>query len=248
MATNSEWGVRPIAPESIRRVLVAGFVNLFTVGAVVVGISLTAKHLSSAVGVGTMGWLALSAGLVVGATVLWFPTFAQRRFAAIAFGLLYGFGLALTAGAVWAGPRYWVACVAYLSIATFGFYVLERRAALLLLGVMMGEYAVLLATQRGYVSPVAQWLFVAVAVAAAAVTVGDLVNRADRLAESERRACSEIAAINSHLEQRVAEQVGELERLGRLRRFLSPQVADALLAVEDEGLLAPPTSDRGLLL
>ena len=50
---------------------------------------------------------------------------------------------------------------------------------------------------------------------------------------------SEIAEINSQLEQRVAEQVDELERLGRLRRFLSPQVADALLAVEDEGLLSP---------
>ena len=188
MSTNNRWGVRSIAPESIRRVLLAGFVNLFTVGAVAVGISLTAKHLSSAVGVGSMGWVALSAGLVLGATVLWFPTFAQRRFAAIALMLLYGFGLTLTAGAVWAGPRYSIVCVAYLSIATFGFYILERRAALLLLGVMMGEYAVLLATQHGYVSPVAQWLFVAVAVAAAAATVGDLVNRADHLAESERRA------------------------------------------------------------
>ena len=35
---------------------------------------------------------------------------------------------------------------------------------------------------------------------------------------------------NKTLEQRVADQVGELERVGRLKRFLAPQVAELLLS------------------
>ena len=34
--------------------------------------------------------------------------------------------------------------------------------------------------------------------------------------------------LNQELEQRVTDQVGEIERMGRLRRFLPPQVADLI--------------------
>ena len=40
----------------------------------------------------------------------------------------------------------------------------------------------------------------------------------------------EVEKLNQHLEQRVADQVGEIERMGRLRRFLPPQVADLIVA------------------
>jgi len=40
----------------------------------------------------------------------------------------------------------------------------------------------------------------------------------------------ELAKLNQQLEQRVADQVGEIERMGRLRRFLPPQVADLIVA------------------
>jgi class 3 adenylate cyclase len=40
----------------------------------------------------------------------------------------------------------------------------------------------------------------------------------------------EIAKLNQQLEQRVIEQVGEIERMSRLRRFLPPQVADLIVA------------------
>jgi len=40
----------------------------------------------------------------------------------------------------------------------------------------------------------------------------------------------EIAKLNEQLEQRVAHQVGEIERMSRLRRFLPPQVADLIVA------------------
>ena len=40
----------------------------------------------------------------------------------------------------------------------------------------------------------------------------------------------ELAKLNQQLEQRVADQIGEIERMGRLRRFLPPQVADLIVA------------------
>jgi class 3 adenylate cyclase len=40
----------------------------------------------------------------------------------------------------------------------------------------------------------------------------------------------EVVKLNQQLEQRVANQVGEIERMSRLRRFLPPQVADLIVA------------------
>ena len=40
----------------------------------------------------------------------------------------------------------------------------------------------------------------------------------------------ELSKLNQQLEQHVADQVGEIERMGRLRRFLPPQVADLIVA------------------
>jgi adenylate cyclase len=51
------------------------------------------------------------------------------------------------------------------------------------------------------------------------------------------RQSAELAAWNRQLEQRVQEQVEELERMGRLRRFLSPQLAELVLSSGDESFL-----------
>jgi adenylate cyclase len=51
-----------------------------------------------------------------------------------------------------------------------------------------------------------------------------------RLHDQEARHLRELAELNRTLEQRVAEQVGQLERLGRLKRFFSPQLAEAIVA------------------
>lgn len=48
---------------------------------------------------------------------------------------------------------------------------------------------------------------------------------------------AELAAWNQQLEQRVQEQVEELERTGRLRRFLSPQLAELVVSSGDESFL-----------
>ena len=44
----------------------------------------------------------------------------------------------------------------------------------------------------------------------------------------------EVVKLNQQLEQRVTDQVGEIERMGRLRRFLPPQVADLIVASGSE--------------
>ncbi len=57
----------------------------------------------------------------------------------------------------------------------------------------------------------------------------------------------EVQKLNSGLESQVAAQVGEIERMGRLKRFLSPQVADAVLSSGDERLLSSHRALLGIL-
>ena len=45
---------------------------------------------------------------------------------------------------------------------------------------------------------------------------------------------AELAKLNKGLEQRVSDQLGEIERMSRLRRFLPPQVADLIVASGNE--------------
>jgi adenylate cyclase len=51
-----------------------------------------------------------------------------------------------------------------------------------------------------------------------------------RLLNELRERTEEVVKLNQQLEARVADQVGEIERMGRLRRFLPPQVADLIVA------------------
>jgi class 3 adenylate cyclase len=55
-----------------------------------------------------------------------------------------------------------------------------------------------------------------------------------RLLNELRERTEEVEKLNQHLELRVADQVGEIERMGRLRRFLPPQVADLIVASGSE--------------
>jgi GAF domain-containing protein len=50
------------------------------------------------------------------------------------------------------------------------------------------------------------------------------------IAIENARLLNELNKLNQQLEQRVSDQVGEIERMGRLRRFLPPQVADLIVA------------------
>jgi adenylate cyclase len=54
----------------------------------------------------------------------------------------------------------------------------------------------------------------------------ELRERTNQLEEQSQ----EVVKLNQQLEQRVVDQVGEIERMSRLRRFLPPQVADLIVA------------------
>ena len=57
-----------------------------------------------------------------------------------------------------------------------------------------------------------------------------LLNELSQRTEQLEMRSQEIAKLNMQLEHRVANQVGEIERMSRLRRFLPPQVADLIVA------------------
>ena len=61
--------------------------------------------------------------------------------------------------------------------------------------------------------------------------------RIKRYHDTIKAQAAELAELNRTLEERVRAQVAELERLGRLRRFLSPQLADAVVSSGDETIL-----------
>lgn len=61
--------------------------------------------------------------------------------------------------------------------------------------------------------------------------------RIKRYHDTVERQAAELAAWNRQLEDKVAAQVEELQRVGRLRRFLSPQVAGLVVESGDEGFL-----------
>lgn len=58
-----------------------------------------------------------------------------------------------------------------------------------------------------------------------------------QLLDQVRTQAADLATWNHTLEQRVADQLAEIERVGRLKRFLSPQIAEIVMAKGNERLL-----------
>jgi adenylate cyclase len=61
--------------------------------------------------------------------------------------------------------------------------------------------------------------------------------RTKALHDQVQEQAAQLEALNRTLEQRVAAQVAEIERLGALKRFLAPQVAELIVSAGDERLL-----------
>lgn len=61
--------------------------------------------------------------------------------------------------------------------------------------------------------------------------------RIKRYHDTIKAQSAELLELNRTLEERVQAQVGELERMRKLRRFLSPQLADAIVASGDDSIL-----------
>jgi class 3 adenylate cyclase len=134
----------------------------------------------------------------------------------------------------------------YVTYSAIAFVTLTRRTAMIHMGAIGASYGFVLAQQAGNTAPVTRWIIVMGAVVVIGQTLAWLVDRLRTLAVSEHQARdaadtanAALEDINWTLESRVQEQVGELERLGRLRRFLSTPVADAVLSSEGHSLLEP---------
>ena len=61
--------------------------------------------------------------------------------------------------------------------------------------------------------------------------------RIKRYHDTIKAQAAELLELNGTLEERVKEQVDELERLGRLQRFLSPQLAEAIVSAGEDSIL-----------
>jgi class 3 adenylate cyclase len=119
------------------------------------------------------------------------------------------------------------------------FAFVPRRLAIAHAAWGLAVLASIFLLQPGWEPAILYWTFVAGTIVVTAVTVTGLVNRAEEHARREQEAREELAGLNRDLERRVEEQVQEMSRLERLRRFLSPSVADAVLSAEGEEWLAP---------
>jgi adenylate cyclase len=71
--------------------------------------------------------------------------------------------------------------------------------------------------------------------------------RIKRYHDTIKAQASELLELNHTLEERVRAQVQELERLQRLRRFLSPQVTDAIVSSGDDSILASHRREVAML-
>jgi class 3 adenylate cyclase len=129
-----------------------------------------------------------------------------------------------------------VGCVAATVLSLLAF---RRRVAVFYIVLMAGAYAVLLSVQDGNPDPASDWTLVVGAMLLVGIWVSWIVERLRVLAESERVARADLAELNATLEERVADQVEEINRVGELKRFLSPQVAAAVMTAGESKLLEP---------
>ena len=136
-----------------------------------------------------------------------------------------GPGLAVTAAVI----------PAYIAAASLFF---SRRTTVIATAIALATYGLIVLLDTGYPRPWARLTLVATATIATASVISRFVERIERLATSERGLHEEVARARAQLEARVTEQVDEIDRLSKLRRFLSPQVANTVLSTGGEELLA----------
>lgn len=133
--------------------------------------------------------------------------------------------------------RFATGSVVYILPLVLSAYVVRPLLSGFVLLVCGAGHGVLLAVSEAVVSPALQWTFLMTVLAAATVLVGGLVQQLEQSGRAEQRAKDALAEVNNGLEHTVSEQVEQLDRLSRLRRFLSPQVADAVVSSGDETFL-----------
>jgi class 3 adenylate cyclase len=163
----------------------------------------------------------------------------QRHAGPIHLGLIAFSTLSVSLALYLAGPHWTIVSGVYSVSLILSFYVATLRMACLTLVMIAAEFAAVLALRPGSAYPIVQWSFLVMAMGGIGGVVGFLMRGVDEVADSERRSRVALAELNADLEFMVDEQVDELSRLGRLRRFLSPQVAEAILDSERSDMTAP---------
>jgi class 3 adenylate cyclase len=122
----------------------------------------------------------------------------------------------------------------------FGFAFLPRWMAIAITVETLAAIGAIFTLQDGWDPAIGFWIFLV-------GTIGVTVWLTIMLTDRAQRHADEVEALNRTLEQRVATQVGEMQRLTRLRRFLSPSIADAVVAAEGDEWLAPHRSEIAVL-
>ena len=244
MSAGTRLGVRVLEPAEMRRVArIAGLVTLVyglanPLVRHVAGKLIIRPGLPTWLGVDLHDWIGIvTCGLGVFVFIAgvrasdpgisrWFAPFAI-------FGFVYGaIGLPLV---MWVDryPTTGIIAMGDAIIAILAFYILARWAALAIVAIVVaGQWWLEVVSD----TPWAVWLtpvFIAVTMLVVGYFIGRLMQQLNDL--------------NANLEAKVVEQVGEMERLGRLRRFLSAPVAEAVLTSSDESPLAPHRREIAVL-
>jgi len=250
MTADTRYGVRLREPTEMRRVaLIAGLVWLmFGMGNAITqlaaGDAVARPGPYRIVGLLTV---ALAIGVVIYAMaatdrilrLLWAPGAVGLFLASV---LLTPLALHLVGY-----PNAGIVTMGYPIIAILAFYLLVRWLAALMLLVLVAGHGVV---EYASDAPWPVWgvlLFVAGSLLVAGFLTGDLIEQLERSRNAEHDAATELADLNANLEAKVAEQVNEVERLGRLRRFLSAPVAEAVLTASDESPLQPHRREIAVL-
>ena len=231
--------VRQLGLGSLAKVFVAGALLYLLTGFGSVGLALGAeasiRHPTAFSGFIVLAFTLPTAMLSIGSALS--PRTFRRATPVLALSLLLVTPLLATWGVVAAGPALSIMALNYLQAPIFAFYVLRRPWAVLCTGCVLLCFLVVVLSQEGWEFGVWPWL-VAMGMGTS-VIIGVIAGRSEELATAEHAARMEVAELNKTLEMRVTDQVGEIESLGALRRFLSPQVADAVLSGESDEVTRP---------
>jgi class 3 adenylate cyclase len=181
-------------------------------------------------------WFVVATGLAFFVLPAVLPPGALRRSSpVVTLVTVLSTPIVVTVGIAGCGPAYGDFITGtYVIAPLFAFFMCRIPWATASAAIALTGYAAVLTVQDGWSLPAARWAYVAAVVGTTAIAVGLLAARSDKLAAAEVAAKNELAELNNELERRVDEQVGEIEQLSRLRRFLSPQVADALMSQDTD--------------
>ena len=141
------------------------------------------------------------------------------------------------------GPRFEVGIVAPALAGLQSLLYLRRRLAVAAHLLLAVSYGLLVFTRDGYPAPLARLLVMMGVLLVTSSVFGWVVGHIEGLSKNERavreelaQAHSDLAAANERLEELVGQQGEEIGSLSRLRQFLSPQVAEAVLQEGIEAL------------